>query len=77
MFTEGYKRALCYYEHTDISCDGDSNENANILIRRFITKVADINEKSDMEIKNWINNYPKKIFTYKMANEMCNEISLK
>ena len=57
-----------------------SNENANKLIRRFIAKGKNIDKYNDMEIKkieDWINNYPRKIFGYRTANQMYNEISLK
>mgnify|MGYP000884551362 FL=1 len=57
-----------------------SNENANKLIRRFIAKEKNIDKYNDMEIKkieDWINNYPRKIFGYRTANQMYNEISLK
>ncbi|EMB40437.1 hypothetical protein HMPREF9721_00531, partial [Treponema denticola ATCC 35404] len=49
------------------------NENANKLIRRFIPKGADISKYSDIQIKqveNWINNYPRRMFGYKTANQM-------
>ena len=57
-----------------------SNENANKLIRRFIAKGKNIDKYNDMEIKeieDWMNNYPRKIFGYRTANQMYNEISLK
>ena len=49
-------------------------------LRRFIAKGSNIDKYSDKEIKeieDWINNYPRKIFGYRTANQMYNEISLK
>ena len=43
------------------------------MIRRFIPKGTDIGKISKADIKrieNWMNNYPRKIFEYKTANEM-------
>ena len=74
------KRTVCYYAHPYSSWERGSNENANKLIRRFIAKGKNIDKYSDKEIKeieDWINNYPRKIFGYRTANQMYNEISLK
>ncbi len=77
---KGEKRTVCYYAHPYSSWERGSNENANRLIRRFIAKGENIDKYSDTEIKrieDWINNYPRKIFGYRTANQMYNEISLK
>ena len=77
---KGQKRTTCYYAHPYSSWERGSNENANRLIRRFIPKGSNIDKYSDKEIKeieDWINNYPRKIFSYRTANQMYNEISLK
>ena len=77
---KGQKRTTCYYAHPYSSWERGSNENANRLIRRFIPKGSNIDKYSDKEIKeieDWINNYPRKIFGYRTANQMYNEISLK
>ena len=77
---KGQKRTTCYYAHPYSSWERGSNENANRLIRRFIPKGNNIDKYSDKEIKeieDWINNYPRKIFGYRTANQMYNEISLK
>ena len=50
-----------------------SNENNNKLIRKFIKKKADIKNFSSSYIKkiqDWINNYPRKLFNYKSANDI-------
>ena len=76
---KGQKRTTCYYAHPYSSWERGSNENANRLIRRFIPKGSNIDKYSDKEIKeieDWINNYPRKIFGYRTANQMYNEISL-
>ena len=49
-------------------------------LRRFIPKGSNFDKYSDTEIKrieDWINNYPRKIFNYKTANQVYNECSLK
>jgi len=65
-------RTAIYYAHPYSSWERGSNENANKLIRRFIPKGSDIGSFSNEEIKRielWINNYPRKIFNYKSAND--------
>ena len=74
------KRTVCYYAHPYSSWERGSNENANKLIRRFIAKGKNIDKYTDVEIKrieDWINNYPRKMFNYKTANQVYNECSLK
>ena len=67
------KRTKLYYAHPYSSWERGTNENINKLIRRFIPKGTDIEQYSEEEIKrieHWINNYPRKIFNYKSANDM-------
>lgn len=62
-----------YYAHSYSSWERGSNENNNKLIRRFIPKGTDISEVSEEEIKEiekWMNDYPRKLFNGKSANEM-------
>ena len=62
-----------YYAHSYSSWERGNNENNNKLIRRFIPKGTDISEISEEEIKRiekWMNDYPRKIFNGKSANEM-------
>ena len=62
-----------YYAHSYSLWERGSNENNNKLIRRFIPKGTDISEISEEEIKRiekWMNDYPRKIFNRKSANEM-------
>ena len=69
----GKKRFDLYYAHPYSSYERGSNENANKLIRRFIPKGVDIGDYSDEEIariERWMNNYPRRKFGGKSANEM-------
>jgi len=72
-FNPSEQRTTCYYAHPYSSWERGSNENANKLIRRFIPKGSDIAGYSDEDIKriqNWMNNYPRRIFGYKTANQI-------
>ena len=69
----GGKRTTWYYAHPYSAWERGSNENANKLIRRFIPKGADIGKYTNADIKrieHWINNYPRRMFGYKTANDM-------
>jgi IS30 family transposase len=69
----GKKRLELYYAHPYSSWERATNENANKLIRRFIPKGTDIGKFTNKEIQRierWINNYPRRIFGYRTANEM-------
>jgi IS30 family transposase len=68
-----YQRVKIYYAHPYSSWERGTNENANKLIRRFIPKGTDIDKLSQTMIKrieHWMNNYPRRIFGYKTANQM-------
>lgn len=67
------RRVEVYYCHPYSSWERGTNENINKLIRRFIPKGVDIGNYGDEEIRrieHWINNYPRRIFGYKTANDM-------
>lgn len=67
------KRFKIYYAHPYSSWERGSNENANKLIRRFVPKGTDIGKlknKDVQRIEYWMNNYPRRIFGYRTANEM-------
>lgn len=67
------QRVKVYYAHPYSSWERGTNENSNKLIRRFIPKGTDICKISQAMIKHiekWINNYPRRIFGYKSANDM-------
>lgn len=69
----GSKRTGYYYAHPYSSFERGSNETANKLIRRFDPKGFNIGKLTNKDVKRietWINNYPRKIFGYKSANQM-------
>jgi len=69
----GRKRTTTYYAHPYSAWERGSNENANRLIRRFIPKGTDIGKYTNADIKrieHWLNNYPRRMFGYKTANDM-------
>jgi len=73
IFKDDHRRTTIYYAHPYSSWERGTNENSNKLIRRFIPKGTDIGKISEAEIKRieyWMNNYPRKIFGYKSANDM-------
>ena len=62
-----------YYAHPYSSWERGSNENSNRILRRFIPKGTDISKYTGTEIQrieDWVNNYPRRIFEYKSANDM-------
>jgi transposase, IS30 family len=70
-------RTTVYYAHPYSAWERGSNEVANKLIRRFIPKGANISKYSHQDIRRierWINNYPRRIFDYKTANEVYGKI---
>ncbi|WP_298595146.1 IS30 family transposase [uncultured Mitsuokella sp.] len=74
---EGMKRAAkcgeVYYAHPYSSWERGSNENGNRMLRRFLPKGTDISKLKPKElqrIEDWANNYPRRIFGYKSANDM-------
>jgi IS30 family transposase len=70
---DGKRRTTCYYAHPYSAWERGSNEVANKLIRRFVPKGTNIDKLKESEIKrieNWINNYPRRMFGYKSANQM-------
>ena len=70
------KAAKCsevYYAHPYSSWERGSNENGNRILRRFVPKGTDISKLTASElqrIEDWVNNYPRKIFGYRTANQM-------
>lgn len=70
------KRTTVYYCHPYSSWERGSNENQNKLVRRHIPKGENFDDKTQKDIDNiaeWINNYPRRIFEYKSAEELYNE----
>lgn len=73
----GIKRASgcdeVYYAHPYSSYERGSNENGNGILRGFLPKGTDFSRitKNELQrIEDWVNNYPRKIFKFKSANEM-------
>ena len=67
------KRTKMFYCHSYSAYERGSNENANRLIRRWFPKGTDfrkITVKTIKYVENWINNYPRRLFKYKTAQEM-------
>ena len=76
----GIKRASgcdeVYYAHPYCSWEKGSNENGNRILRRFLPKGTDfskITRKELQRIEDWVNNYPRRIFGYKTANDIYTE----
>ena len=70
------KRVDVYYCHPYSSWERGSNENNNKLIRRHIPKGVNFDSYPDSYfeyIEDWMNNYPRKLFNYKTANDMFRE----
>lgn len=69
---EAAKCGEVYYAHPYSSWERGSNENGNRILRRFVPKGSDIGTLTVKALKryeDWVNNYPRKIFGYKSANE--------
>ena len=67
------KRTVSYYAHPYSAWERGSNETANKLIRRFVPKGTNIGvlKLTDIRrIENWMNNYPRRLFKYKTANDI-------
>lgn len=67
------KRIVCYYAHPYSAWERGSNEVANKLIRRFVPKGSNIDRLTYADIRRierWINNYPRRMFGYKSANDI-------
>lgn len=67
-----FKRTKMYYCHPYSSYERGSNENQNRLIRRHLPKDTNfdrISLNSIRCIEKWINNYPRKIFSYHTSEE--------
>ena len=65
-----------YYADAYCSWQRGSNENLNKMIRRFIPKGESIKKysrKAVKKIQRWMNDYPRKMFGFKSANEVYEE----
>ncbi|MDR2589830.1 MAG: IS30 family transposase [Oscillospiraceae bacterium] len=71
------KYTKIYYCHPYSSWERGSNENQNRMIRRHFpkgTNFDNVTKKSISQAETWLNNYPRKIFGYKSANEIYSEL---
>ncbi|MCD8328485.1 MAG: IS30 family transposase [Ruminococcus sp.] len=69
--TNGIQRTKVYYCHPYSSWERGTNENQNRLIRRHYPKGTSFNnlKQSDVDkLQNWINNYPRKLFSWSNSN---------
>lgn len=69
----GQRRTICYYAHPYSAWERGSNEVANKLIRRFVPKGTNIGKLTSTAIRRieyWMNNYPRRMFEYRTANEI-------
>lgn len=67
------KRTVCYYAHPYSAWERGSNEAANKLIRRFVPKgsnIGDLTQADIRRIEHWMNNYPRRLFGYRTANDI-------
>nr|DAF62919.1 MAG TPA: RNaseH [Caudovirales sp. ctu3532] len=69
-------RTHVYYCHPYSAFERGSNENANILIRRWLpkgTKLSLVSRQKIKEIENWMNNYPRRVLGGRCANAAVEE----
>ena len=67
------KRTNVYYCHPYCSTERGSNENQNKMIRRFVPKGINFDNKTRNEIKeieHWMNHYPRPMFNNHTAEEL-------
>jgi len=66
-------RTKLYYADAYCAWQRGANENANKMIRRFLPKGMSLNDVKPEEIariEHWMNNYPRKKFGFKTANDI-------
>lgn len=73
------RRTNVYYCHPYSSHERGSNENNNLLVRRFYPKGADfdkiLNKKRIKEVEEWMNFYPRRIFGGRCSYDLfCKEL---
>lgn len=68
------KRTEIYYCHPNSPGERGSNENCNLLVRRFLHKGMDFDKhlttSKAKEVQEWINTYPRGIHSGKTAKEL-------
>lgn len=76
---DGQPRTKVYFCHPYSAYERGSNENQNLLIRRFFPKGISFDRipiSYIQRVEDWINNYPREILGYKAANDLFNEYLL-
>ncbi len=71
-----WARTHIYYCHPYSAFERGSNENANIMIRRWLpkgTKLSKVSRDQVKQIESWMNNYPRNVLGGRCANTMLNE----
>ena len=69
-------RTHVFYCHPYSAFERGSNENANIMIRRWLpkgTKLSKVSRDQVKQIESWMNNYPRNVLGGRCANTMLNE----
>lgn len=67
------QRTRIFYAHPYSSWERGSNENANRMLRRFVTKGRDIARftvRRIMEIEAWINDYPRRLLDFMAPSQL-------
>jgi IS30 family transposase len=70
-------RTSHYYAEAYCSWQRGSNENLNKMIRRFIPKGRSLkkySQKAIKKIQRWMNNYPRKMFNFKSAGKVYQQV---
>lgn len=65
-----------YFTHPYSSCERESNEKHNDIIRRFIPKgllLSNISTKTLRSINTWLNALPRKIFNYLTPSDILSQ----
>lgn len=67
-------RTKVYYCHPHSPHERGSNENCNLLVRRFFPKGSDfdstLNKSKVKEAEDWINTYPRSLHNGKCSEEL-------
>lgn len=69
----GGQRTKCFFCHPYSSYERGSNENGNKLIRRWIPKGTDFDDKREDEIRKiqgWMNDYPRRLLFYQTSGQL-------
>ena len=67
------KRTSVYFCHPYSSFERGSNENNNLLVRRWFPKGTDFGEvthKDVQKVEDWMNNYPRGILNFKTSKQL-------